>query len=311
MLNIIHLDDGEMYLSFESIKRLGGVAMVHCEDFEIARKFMEPLKAAGRKKLDAWNDCRPDFVEHKKIIESAYMAWLTGCPLYVVHNTVGTVKEVVDWARGKDVEMHVETCPAYLSKLATDKINLLGKVNPPIRTKGHVEALWRGIHEGWVDCMGTDHCALTKARKVGQGDIWSAMLGYPGSETLLPFMISEGFNRRGVPLQRIAELTATKTAEIHQIPNKGAIRVGYDADITLVDLKKRVRVTDRVLHYSKVRDFNLFEGETFTGYPVLTLVRGTVVAQDHEIVGKRGYGRVIKRQPRRGRKKPTLKYLLK
>ena len=312
MLGILHLDDGEMYQSFEAIKKQGGVAMVHCEDFEISRKLIDPLKKAGRKDLAAWDECRPDFVEHKKLIESAYMAWITGCPLYVVHNTIGTAREVVDWARAHNVEMYIETCPAYLSKVKTDKkVGLLGKVNPPIRTRGHVEALWQGIRDGWVDCIGTDHCAITKDRKVGQGDIWSAMLGYPGSETMLPFMISEGYNRRGIPLEKIAYLTSTNTARIHGIPNKGAIRVGYDADLIIVDLKKRVKLTEKVLQYSKLRDMNLFEGETFTGFPIMTIVRGEIVAENLQTVGKRAYGKVIKRIPRKGRKKPTLKYLLK
>jgi len=136
------------------------------------------------------------------------------------------------------------------------------------------------------------------------------MLGYPGSETMLPFMISEGFNKRGVPLERIAHLTATNTAAIHSIPNKGSIRVGNDADLVIVDPKKRVRLDSKTLHYSQIRDFSLFEGETFTGFPITTIVRGQVVAENGEIVGKRGYGKVVKRVPRKARPKPTVKQLL-
>ena len=287
------------------------MAMVHCEDFEIARKLTERVKASGAKDLAAWNDSRPDYCEQLKIWEMAVMAKITGCPLYVVHNTVATAKEVVDWADGNGVEMYIETTPAYLFFVKTDqKIGVLGKVNPPIRTRGHVEGLWQGIKDGWVDCIGTDHCPVTRSRKVGQGDIWSAMLGYPGSETMLPFMISEGFNKRGVPLERIAHLTATNTAAIHSIPNKGSIRVGNDADLVIVDPKKRVRLDSKTLHYSQIRDFSLFEGETFTGFPITTIVRGQVVAENGEIVGKRGYGKVVKRVPRKARPKPTVKQLL-
>jgi dihydropyrimidinase len=311
MLNILHPDDGEFYLSFEKIKELGGVAMVHCEDFEIARKLTERVKASGAKDLAAWNDSRPDFCEQLKLWEMAIMAKITGCPLYVVHTTVATAKEVVDWARANDVEIIIETTPTYLAFVKTDKkVGILGKINPPIRTASHVEGLWQGIKDGWVDCIGSDHCPLTKSRKVGQGDIWSAMLAFPSSELMFPYMISEGFSRRGIPLERIAQLTSTKTAEIHSIPNKGAIRVGYDADVVIVDPKKRVRIDDKVLHYSQIRDFSLFEGETFTGFPVTTIVRGQVVAQDGQVVGKRGYGKVVKRVPRKGPKKPTLKQLL-
>lgn len=312
MLGILHLDDGQMYQSFVKIKQLGGLAMVHCEDFEIARIFTDQLKAKGRKDLAAWDDSRPDYVEHKKVVECAYMGKLTGCPVYVVHNTVGTTYEVVTWARSNGVELYIETCPAYLTLNKFDrKINVLGKVNPPIRTKGHNELLWQGIRDGWVDCIGTDHCPSPKKRKVGQGDIWSALLGYPGSETMLPLLLSEGFNKRGIPLERIVQLTATKTAQIHNIPNKGMIKVGYDADLVIVDPKKKVKVNEKVLRYTEgVRDFSLFEGWTMTGYPVTTIVRGAVVAEDFEVVGKSGHGRVIKKPPKTGPKKPTLDRLV-
>jgi len=310
MLGILHPDNGEFYLSFEKIKELGGVAMVHCEDFEIARKLTERLKAAGRKDGAAWNDCRPDFCEQIKLWDMALMAKITGCPVYVVHNSVATAKEVVDWARANDVTMYIETTPTYLHFTKTHKLGIMTKINPPVRTAGHAEGLWQGIKEGWVDCVGSDHCPVTRSRKVGQGDIWTAMLAFPSSELLLPFMLSEGHNKRGIPLERIAELTATKTAQIHGFPNKGAIRVGYDADLVIVDPKKQVRIDGKVLHYSSIRDFSLYEGEVFTGFPVTTICRGTVVAQDGECVGKRGYGKVIKRVPSTGPRKPTLTSLM-
>jgi dihydropyrimidinase len=136
------------------------------------------------------------------------------------------------------------------------------------------------------------------------------MLSYPSSELMFPFMISEGFNKRGIPLERIAQITSTNTAKIHGIPNKGSIRVGYDADLVILDPKKSVKIDGKLLHYSQIRDFSLFEGETFTGFPVTTIVRGNVVAENGEIVGKRGYGKVVKRVPRKGPKKPTIPHLL-
>ncbi len=298
-LGALHPDDGQLYESFVRINQLGGVAMVHCEDYEVARKMMEKLKAEGRNDLAAWNDCRPDFVEQMKIIDAAFLAWISGCPLYVVHTTVGTAKEVVDWAKARKVEMYLETTPAYLThNCYDDKIGILGKVNPPIRTKGHNELLWQGVKEGWIDCIGTDHAPSPLQRKRGNGDIWSALLGYSGVETMLPVMISEGYSKRRIPLERIVEVTATATARIHGIPNKGAIKAGNDADLVIVDLKKRVKADDKTLHYTKGRDYSLYEGWTFHGWPVMTICRGQVVAEDHEVVSKQGYGRVIRRRPR-------------
>ncbi len=115
---------------------------------------------------------------------------------------------------------------------------------------------------------------------------------------MLPVMISEGHSKRRIPLERIAEVTATATARIHGIPNKGAIKAGNDADLVIVDLKKRVKADDKVLHYTKGRDYSLYEGWTFHGWPVMTICRGQVVAEDQEVVSKQGYGKVIRRRPR-------------
>ncbi len=310
-LGALHPDDGELYESFVRINQLGGVAMVHCENFEVARKMIAKLKAEGRNDLAAWNDCRPDYVEHMKIIDAAFLAMISGCPLYIVHTTVGTVKEVVDWARAKKVEMYVETTPAYLTHNCYDeKVGILGKVNPPIRTKGHNELLWEGVRRGWVDCIGTDHAPSPLVRKRGNGDIWSALLGYSGVETMLPAMISEGYNKRRIPLSRIVEVTATETARIHGIPGKGAIAAGNDADLVIFDLKKRVKLDDKALHYVKGRDYSLYEGWTFHGWPIMTLCRGEVVAENNEVVSRQGFGRVIKREPRKKIKGKPLKRLV-
>lgn len=310
-LGALHPDNGELWQSFTRIKNLGGVAMVHCEDYEIARKIGEVLqKRKGRKDAAAWNDSRPDFVEHLKLMEAAFIARITGCPLYVVHTTIGTAQEVVEWCHQNDTTIYIETTPAYLTQTKTDKVGILNKVNPPIRTKGHCEKLWEGVQNGWVDCIGTDHAPMPRKRKVGNGDIWSAMLGYSGVETMLPVMISEGYHKRNLPLQRIVEITSTKTAQIHGIPGKGAIRIGYDADLVVYDLKKTVKVDGDLLHYSAVRDFSLFDGWKLKGWPAMTFSRGSLVAEEGEVIGKKGHGKVVKRLPRTGPKKQNLQYLI-
>jgi dihydropyrimidinase len=127
---------------------------------------------------------------------------------------------------------------------------------------------------------------------------------------MLPAMISEGYRKRRIPLERIVEVTATETARIHGIPNKGAIKVGNDGDLVIVDLKKRVKADDKVLHYTKGRDYSLYEGWTFHGWPIMTICRGNIVAENQEIVGKPGYGKVIKRLPRDTIKGKALKRLV-
>jgi dihydropyrimidinase len=313
-LGIYYLDRGQIHSSYQKIKELGGVAMNHCEDFEISKTLTERVRSSGAKDLAAWNDSRPDYCEQVMIWQAAYAAKMTGCPTYIVHTTVGTAKEVVDWARANHVTMYWETTPSYLHFVKSDrKIGVLGKVNPPIRTQGHVDALWDGVKSGWIDCIGTDHCSLPSSRKLPKGDksdIWETELAFPGSEMMLPFMISEAYNKRGVPIERVAELTSTNVARIHGLVNKGAISVGFDADIVIVDPKREVKVSDKILHYSRVRDFSLWEGEVMTGYPIMTICRGSIVARDGEIVGKPGYGKTVKHVPSNRTRNPTLSELV-
>ena len=312
-LGIKYLERGQLHDSFRKIRELGGIAMNHCEDFEITKKLTSELKAAGAHGLAAWNDCRPDYCELVMIWQAAIASKITGCPMFIVHTTVANAKDVVDWARVNGVEMYWETTPTYLRFVKTDKIGARAKVNPPVRTRGHSDAIWRGITEGWIDCIGTDHCPMPLSLKLPQGeetDIWDAGLAFPASETMLPYMISEAFNKRGVPIERIAQLTSTNAARIHSLDNKGSISIGKDADLVIVDPKKRVKIDDKVLHFSSIRDWSLFEGEVMTGFPVMTIMRGEIIAKDGECVAKPGYGKMVRRTPHKGPRNPSLRELL-
>ncbi len=312
-LGIHYLERGQLYDSFRKIKELGGVAMNHCEDFEISKSLTEKLKASGASGLAAWNDCRPDYCELVMIWQAAIASKITGCPMYIVHTTVANAKDVVQWARNNGVQMFWETTPTYLRFVKTDKIGSRAKVNPPVRTKGHSEAIWQGIIEGWIDCIGTDHCPMPLSLKLPKGEdtsIWDAGLAFPASETMLPFMISEAFNKRGVPIERIAQLTSTNAARIHGLEHKGSITVGKDADLVIVDPKKVVKIDEKILHFSSIRDWSLFEGEVMTGFPVMTILRGKIVAQDGECTAEPGYGKMARHSPLNGPQKPSLAELL-
>ncbi len=312
-LGIQYLERGQIHDSFRAIKELGGVAMNHCEDFEITKRLTEELKASGANGLAAWNDCRPDYCELVMIWQAAIAAKITGCPMFIVHTTIANAKDVVQWARNNGVEMYWETTPTYLHFVKTDKIGPRAKVNPPVRTRGHSEAIWQGIMEGWIDCIGTDHCPIPLSLKLPKGedtDIWDAGLAFNASETMLPFMISEAFNKRGLSIERIAQLTATNAAKIHGLVDKGSIVVGNDADMVIVDPKKTVRIDDKLLHYSSIRDWSLFEGESMTGFPVMTILRGKIVAQDGECIAEPGYGKMARHTPFEGPRKPSLTELV-
>ena len=135
--------------------------------------------------------------------------------------------------------------------------------------------------------------ALNEAQRaiVGHLDGPLLVIAGPGSGTILPLMLSEGINRRGLPPERVAAVTSYNAARLFGLyPRKGAIAVGADADIVVADLGRRVTVGPELLDL----DFTLFDGESFQGWPELTLLRGRVIARDGQVVGEPS-GRYLRR----------------
>lgn len=140
--------------------------------------------------------------------------------------------------------------------------------------------------------MGSDHCSTTKEMIK---DLWTAPPGMPGLETMLPIMLSEGVNKGKISLEKLVEVLCCNNARVFGLyPKKGAIEVGSDADIVILDMAKKVKFSASQLHY-KISDYTPFEGWDITGWPTLTMVRGQVVFQDGQLTAKPGWGRYIPR----------------
>jgi len=130
--------------------------------------------------------------------------------------------------------------------------------------------------------------------KRGQGDIWSALPGFPGTATMLPSLLSEGVNKGRLTLERVVAITSYNTAKAFgMLPRKGMVAVGSDADFAIVDLGLEQKVNASILHSAS--DFTLFDGWTFKGWPTTTIVRGNVVFDGGKIVGKAGTGHYVAR----------------
>jgi dihydropyrimidinase len=314
-------DDALMHLSFTKIKALGGTAMAHCEacgpiyanlwqmlknenkedlapwnDLSVLHTSTEVKKILSkyqeRKDLEAWNDFRPDVMEQEGMRRAKFFGQVTGARVYVVHNTIRSGINIAGEAAHEGSRFYLETCPQYLTFTKHDEhVGVRGKVNPPLRSKEDLEALWAGIRDGMIQCMGTDHVTPMNSEHK-QGDIWSVSAGFPGSETMLPVLISEGVNKRGLPLNIVARVCSYNTSRIHRIPNKGTIAPGYDADFAIVDLKKKFKVSPDMLHSSS--DVTLYDGWEFTGWPVMTIVRGNIVMENSDIIAKPGFANVVK-----------------
>ncbi len=288
-----NLNDGLMYDTFQrlaSYKRHGKAitACVHAENYEVTDWFLNKAQQAGKDSLRAWHEASPGFAEGENAMRACYFAELVGCRVYIVHLGAKESVEAMRRAKRTHSEAYAETCPHYLARTCDDPIGNLGKISPPIRTKEDQDAVWEALADGTFDTVGADNTGTLRERK--QGTIWEAARGFPGTGTILPIVLSEGVNKGRLSLERAVEVTSYNAAKIfHMYPQKGTIQVGSDADLVIVDLNLEKTVTPALMqHYS---DYNIYEGMNLKGWPVLTMVRGTVVARDFQIVASHGHGK--------------------
>jgi dihydropyrimidinase len=301
VFGISAMDDGQVLEGLRIIKEVGypAMMMVHAENMTIIHKLKGEYIAAGRNDLKAWTDARPDIAEEEATRRAIWYAKETGSRLYIVHMTIGRGVQWVREAQAQGVDVIAETCPHYLvlTKYDHDKVGHLGKVNPPLRDKESQDALWEGIRNGAVSCVGSDHSTITPLADKLQKDIWTAVPGFPGSGMLLPIMLSEGYHKGRVSLEKLAWVLSTNNARVWGLyPEKGTIQVGSDADFAVVDLDRKMVVTPEYMQ--SFADWGLYDGWELTGWPTMTIVRGETVMEDGKIVGREGYGRYIPRYPR-------------
>ncbi|MFN4336269.1 MAG: dihydroorotase [Candidatus Nitrosocaldus sp.] len=279
---------------------LSCITLVHAEDPEICSMRMKEAREQGLDGLKAWSTARPAESEHKAIAFVTDMAKRYGAELYIVH--IGSslaIYAVMDARRSgngssSSSRVYAETCPHYLTH--THEFDIRGKVVPPLRSKDDVASVWEAVINGVIDCIGSDHVANRLDMKISNGDVWTALAGFPGIATILPVMLSEGVNKGRITLERLVELTSLNASRIFGLEGKGSIAVGNDADIVLVDLDKEQRVRPEILYsYS---DYTIYDGMVLRGWPVYTILRGRVIMEDGVVVGERGYGRYIARVPK-------------
>jgi dihydroorotase-like cyclic amidohydrolase len=288
------LGDDTIFRVFQQVAALpGGIALVHCENMELIELHQKPFVAAGRQDTAAWSDARPEFGELEAIRRMAQFAEAAGVQLLIPHMGVGLGSQFLQqkrWGRGR---VATETCPHYLALEKDTDRGVQGKVNPPLRSRQHVEALWERLTDGTIDVMGSDHCPFTRAVK---GDeLWSARAGITaGSAMILPVLLTDGLRRGRLSLQQIAAVTSYNAARLFGLyPRKGALDVGSDADLVIVDPDREVKVDLATLN--SVVDFSPYEGYVARGWAATTVAGGEILYDGGEIVAERPRGRYLPR----------------
>ena len=151
------------------------------------------------------------------------------------------------------------------------------KINVPLRDRATHETLWQALASGAIDCIGSDHVAHTRTREsMETGNVWTTISGFPSRiEGMLPMMLSEGVNKGRITMERLAQVASENPARIFGLyPKKGAILPGADADLIVVDLKRRAKITKELLH--TITPWSIYEGSEVTGWPVMTSVLAAI-----------------------------------
>ncbi|WP_226479739.1 allantoinase AllB [Natrinema amylolyticum] len=288
-------NDGEIIEAMEHIRETGKRLGFHEENGEIIDHYTEQFQAEGRNEPIDHSHSRPVIAEQEAVERMITFAEETGAKIHMFHVSSGSAAEAV--ARGKDrgVDVTAETTPHYLwftEDVMREKGNV-ARVQPPIRNAEERDRLWEtGIDDGAIDCIATDHAPHTPEEKMVDdpfGNTWDAISGFVGLETEVPAMLSF-VNQGRFTLEEWVRRHSARPAQVWGMyPQKGSLQVGTDADFTVVDPALEWTLEDRTELHSK-NCVTPFEGESFTGKAVATVVRGEVVAEDGTVVGESGYG---------------------
>jgi dihydroorotase len=251
-------------------------AAFHSEDEYRLRERMHLRVEGDPRSHPVWRDATAALMCTQRLIR---LARETGKRVHVLHVT--TSEEAAFLAAHKDVAS-AEATPSHLTLVAPEcyeRLGTLAQLNPPVRDAAHRDGIWRGLAQGVIDTVGSDHSPHTRGEKAHPYP--KTHSGMTGVQTLVPIMLDH-VNAGRLSLQRLVDLTSAGPARIYNIARKGRIAAGYDADFTIVDLKRRETITDQWIASRSA--WTPYHGVNVTGWPVGTVIRGRRVMWQGELV---------------------------
>ena len=279
---------------FRSLFEAGARGLVHCEDEFITEDNEERLHAALRKDYGVIPEWRSTEAELVAVNTVALLARLTGANITVAHASQPEVIDLVRRERELGAALSIESCPQYFY-INSDEVREYGptrKFTPPARDAPAGELMWKRLARGQIDLISTDHAPSTLDQKFAS-DIWGCPFGLPGVETTLT-MLLDAVAEGKLTLQRLVQTYSEAPARLLGLyPRKGALRIGSDADVVLVDTEQEhVLSNDNIV--SKA-GWTPFDGRHVKGRAVMTMLRGQVVAENGKVTAEPGGGRFVNR----------------
>jgi len=309
----LRLDDSSIFKTLKITRDNGMLVMVHCENGDVIDTLVTDAQKAGHLTPEWHALTRPAWGAVDATLKMASMSAQADAPVYIVHMNVGGEVDMLRYARERDVKVMGETCPQYLFFTIDDLRRPDGAkwiCSPPMRTEKDNARIWEGLHDGILQTIGTDHCPFffdgTKAivyegkevkipgKELGKDDFTKIPNGLPAVGDRLLILWSYGVRAGKITANQFVEYMSTNPAKIMGLyPRKGALLPSSDADIVIWDPNKKVKYG--VAHSHHRTDYNLFEGWDVVGMPEKVFLRGKLIVDGDEWLGKSGQGQFLKR----------------
>lgn len=291
--NIPPPSEGSLYEILSKSSRLGVTVAFHAEDHQLISYFTNKVKSSGRMDPQAHEDARPPIAEELAVMKLILMSKRTGGRVHILHMSSREGVELLKEALKDGINVTGETCPHYLTFSSDDypKYGTLIKVNPPIRSNTHRESLLKAVNEGVISALGSDHAPHAKEEKLKT--VWDAAAGFPNVQTFFPVILDMAL-RGLIQLTTIPKLASENPAKYFGLwPRKGAIRIGSDGDLVIVDPNGKTLVTEEWLHYK--HKVTPYLGWELRGEIKYVLLRGNVIVKNGRLVDTEPKGVWLKR----------------
>jgi allantoinase len=283
-------DDLTLYRGMRKAKQLGLPVAVHAESETITSMLTNELRSKGKKSIADYLASRPIVAEVEATQRAIILAEETGCKLHIVHVSNSRSIELVRRSvAARESDATCETCPHYLILNEHDlhRLGAPAKCAPPLRSLGENDEMWQELAAGKIAFVASDHSPAPASMKTGE-DFFAIWGGIAGVQSTMSILLSRG---PSLPLPQVAALTSTNVAKRYAIPNKGAIAIGHDADLALVNVKACYEL--RREHLLDRHKLSPYVGRTFHGAVMRTILRGRTVFDYPNIVSTAG-GKLIR-----------------
>ena len=295
-------DDAAIFKALRRTATNGGLILMHAENGPVIDVVAADLVAQGTTDPIGHGLARYSVFEGEATHRVLRLAQAAGAPVYFVHMSAKEALDALRDARDRGQAAFGETCPQYLFLSLDD----LGHgfegakfvCSPPLRdaSAGHQEELWKGLVKDDLQLVGTDHCPFDfeGQKELGRGDFRKIPNGLPGVENRVDLLHDGGVVCGKITANRWVEIVSTAPARLFGLPQKGAVAVGYDADIVVYDPTRRHTLSASTHHMDV--DYSCYEGREVTGGVDVVLSRGKVIVEGETWLGKPGDGRFLKRE---------------